>query len=98
VGACRGDLQQARRLAQDDMELAHLWDTRLAVGMALRTRALVEGGKEAIGLLTRAVATLQDPDAALEYAKALIDLGSALRRAGQSNNARASPAARADRR
>lgn len=86
--ARRGDVQQARRLAQEDMELAQLWDTRLAIGMALRTQALVEGGREAINLLTRAVATLADADGALEYAKALVDLGAALRRAGQPNNAR----------
>ena len=86
--ARRGDLQQARRLAQDDLELAQLWDTRLAIGMALRTRGLVENGTDAIGLLTQAVATLKDADARLEYAKALVDLGSALRRAGQPNNAR----------
>jgi tetratricopeptide (TPR) repeat protein len=86
--ARRGEVQRARRLAQEDMELAQLWDTRLAIGMALRTRALVEGGREAINLLTRAVATLEDADAALEYAKALVDLGSALRRGGQPNHAR----------
>jgi DNA-binding CsgD family transcriptional regulator len=86
--ARRGDLQQARRLAQEDMELAQLWNTRLAIGMALRTRALVESGRQAIGLLTRAVATLEDADAALEYAKALVDLGSALRRGGQPSKAR----------
>ena len=61
--------------------------------MALRTRGLVESGTDAIDLLTRAIATLKDAATRLEYAKALVDLGSALRRAGQPANARERPAA-----
>jgi DNA-binding CsgD family transcriptional regulator/tetratricopeptide (TPR) repeat protein len=86
--ARRGNLEQARRLADGDMELARIWGTRLAIGMALRAQALVEGSHQGIDLLHQAVATLEGAEAQLEYAKALVDLGAALRRAGRTRDAR----------
>ena len=49
---------------------------------------LVEGGKAGIGLLREAVEVLAGSEARLEHARALVDLGAALRRANQRIEAR----------
>ena len=59
-----------------------------ALGVALRAAGLVAGGAEGLALLQEAVATLAGSGAPLEHARALIDAGSALRRAGQRAEAR----------
>ena len=68
---------------------AETWGTPRAIGMALHAVALAEGGSvRALGLLEQAVAALEPSPARLEYAHALVDLGSALRRANQRAAAR----------
>jgi DNA-binding NarL/FixJ family response regulator len=49
---------------------------------------LVEGGKAGIGLLREAVEVLAGSEARLEHARAIVDLGAALRRANQRTEAR----------
>jgi DNA-binding NarL/FixJ family response regulator len=49
---------------------------------------LVEGGKAGIGLLHEAVEVLAGSEARLEHARALVELGAALRRANQRTEAR----------
>jgi hypothetical protein len=56
--------------------------------MALRAAGLVEGGAAGIDLLREAVAILESSPAELERARALTDLGPALRRKGQRSEAR----------
>jgi DNA-binding CsgD family transcriptional regulator len=58
------------------------------LGMALRAAGLVEGGARGIELLAEAVDALAGSPAALEHARALTDLGAALRRAGHRSDAR----------
>ena len=55
----------------------------------MRALGLVQGGRAGQQLLTDAVATLADSPARLEHARALIDLGAALRRGNNRSNARA---------
>jgi DNA-binding CsgD family transcriptional regulator len=56
--------------------------------MALRALGLIEGAERGLELLSEAVETLIPSPARLELARALVDLGAALRRANQRAAAR----------
>jgi DNA-binding CsgD family transcriptional regulator len=56
--------------------------------LALRAAGLVEGGTRGLELLDQAVAVLEPSLARLEHARALLDLGAALRRANRRAAAR----------
>jgi ATP/maltotriose-dependent transcriptional regulator MalT len=75
-----GRVEEARRYAAEEVELARRWGAAYATGRALRVAGLVTPGPAGRGLLKEAVSLLQPSTARLEYAKALIDLGAALRR------------------
>jgi DNA-binding CsgD family transcriptional regulator len=75
----RGD--EARRLAHEELELTRAFGAPRALGVSLRAWALVNPG-DRIESLREAVAVLATSGAVLEHARALIDLGAALRRAG----------------
>jgi DNA-binding CsgD family transcriptional regulator len=69
--------------------LARAFGAPRALGCALRGAGLVVGGDAGIAYLREAAASLAESDAPLEHARALTDLGSALRRLGQRSEARA---------
>jgi DNA-binding CsgD family transcriptional regulator len=79
---------EARVLARDELTLARRWGDPQTIGAALRVLGLVEGGDEGMGLLREAVEVLAASEARLEHARALVDLGAALRRANQRTDAR----------
>jgi DNA-binding CsgD family transcriptional regulator len=79
---------EARGLAADELALARRWGDPQTIGAALRVLGLVEGGTAGIGLLREAVEVLAGSEARLEHARALVDLGAALRRANQRIEAR----------
>jgi DNA-binding CsgD family transcriptional regulator len=79
---------EARALVDEELELARRFGAARPVGIALRARALLEGGAPAIGGLREAVEVLGPSPARLEHARALVDLGAALRRAGHRTEAR----------
>jgi len=79
----------ARQMARDDLERARRWGAASGVGVALRATALVEGDAGSVGRLREAVAVLEGSPARLEYARALTDLGAALRRGNRRAEARA---------
>jgi DNA-binding CsgD family transcriptional regulator/tetratricopeptide (TPR) repeat protein len=54
------------------------------LGIALRTRGLVEGGHRGLELLADSVDVLAVSEAMLEHAKSLVEHGAALRRAGKN--------------
>ena len=83
-----GDDRQARRLADDDLRRARRWGAPSGVGIALRATAIVTGGDGVIDGLADAVAVLEASPARLEHARALVDLGAALRRANRRSDAR----------
>ena len=83
-----GRNDEARALADEELALARRWGDPLTIGTSLRVRGLVEGGKTGIGLLREAVEVLDSSEARLERARALVDLGAALRRANQRTEAR----------
>jgi len=83
-----GDVSQGRRLAREEVHLARPLGQPRALGMALRAAGLAEGGRPGIELLYEAVEVLERSPARLEHARALTDLGSALRSDGQRAAAR----------
>jgi DNA-binding CsgD family transcriptional regulator len=84
----RGERDEARRLAGEEVELARGWGAPRALGAALRTAGLVEGDEGGLALLGEAVEVLSGCPAKLEHARARAELGAALRRAGHRAQAR----------
>ncbi|HEY1276643.1 MAG TPA: LuxR C-terminal-related transcriptional regulator [Thermoleophilaceae bacterium] len=83
-----GDRDEAVRLAEEELDLARRFGAPGTVGHSLRALAAVQGGPAALELLEEAVRQSEQSQAALERARALIDYGSALRRAGRRRDAR----------
>ena len=82
-----GDRESARTLASEAVERASQFGAPRALGFALRAAALVEQGAARTDGLDRAAAHLRTANAPLELARALGDLGSALRAAGRRRDA-----------
>jgi DNA-binding CsgD family transcriptional regulator len=82
----RGD--EARELAAEELERCRAFGAESPVGVALRTLGVLTHGERGIVLLNEAVAILASSAARLEYAGALVELGSALRRGGRRADAR----------
>lgn len=80
--------QEASRLVAEELEITSAIGLPRAVGMALRAAGMLEGGERGIGLLRDAASTLERSPSGLEHARALTDLGGALRRAGRRAEAR----------
>jgi DNA-binding CsgD family transcriptional regulator len=78
----------AERLCSEELELARAFGAPRAKGTALRAAGLVASGERGLELLARAVATLSRSEATLEHARALTDLGAALRRRGRRSDSR----------
>ncbi|MFG1687875.1 AAA family ATPase [Nonomuraea sp. NPDC049269] len=81
-----GDHRTAQGLAGQEVDRARAVGVPQAVGAALRVAGLVARPRPDIDLLAEAARTLQQTPAALEQARALVDLGAALRRAGRRND------------
>ena len=79
---------EALELAREEVELARAWGAPRPIGVALRTRGLVEGGAEGIETLRESLAVLEGSSAKLERARTLVELGAAMRRANQRADAR----------
>ena len=83
-----GRPDEGMRLADEEMEIARAWGGRRAIGMALRAKGLVTPGDAGLAYLEQAVATLDGSGAQLEHARALTDLGAAIRHAGRRTESR----------
>ncbi|ADB49557.1 helix-turn-helix transcriptional regulator [Conexibacter woesei] len=83
-----GERDEAVALAAEDLERARRWGAASGIGTALRALALAGDGGEAAPRLREAVAALERAPARLEHARALVDLGAALRRGNQRAQAR----------
>ena len=86
--AASGEDEAARRLAAEDLERARRWGAAGGIGVALRAVALTGAADAAVEGLREAVAALARSPARLEHARALVDLGAALRRANRRADAR----------
>jgi DNA-binding CsgD family transcriptional regulator len=86
--AAMGEQARACELARDDLERAQRWGAPSGIGVALRAHALAEGGPAMIDRLRDAADRLAASPARLEQARALTELGAALRRDNQRREAR----------
>jgi DNA-binding CsgD family transcriptional regulator len=75
-----GERDAARRLADEELELARAFGGRRALGIALRAAGLVARDRRGEPLLREAVDVLDAPATRLEQARAATDLGAFLRR------------------
>ena len=80
--------ERAVQLADTEIEQARALDQPCSHGIALRERAQLEQRSESIDLLRESTAVLEASPARLEHARALTDLGAALRRNGNRTDAR----------
>jgi DNA-binding CsgD family transcriptional regulator len=83
-----GRQADARTWATAELELSRRWGAPRPIGISLRALALVEGGTRGEQLLREAVGVLSGSPARLELARALVDLGAALRRGNSRREAR----------
>lgn len=82
------DRGQALREASRDLEDSRRAGLTRPTGIALRTRGMLEGGRQGLEDLREAVGVLAGSGSRLEYARAQVELGAALRRANQRAEAR----------
>jgi DNA-binding CsgD family transcriptional regulator len=83
-----GDGEQAAQLVGEELELARRVGLARPIGVGLWASGLIEGGEPGITLLEEAVEVLERSPARLEYVRALVDYGAALRRAKRRADAR----------
>jgi tetratricopeptide (TPR) repeat protein len=78
-----GARDEAKALAAEEVTLAEGFGAPRALGIALRAAGLAEDGTRGIELLRQAVGVLERSAGRLEHARAMGDLGAALRRGGR---------------
>jgi DNA-binding CsgD family transcriptional regulator len=83
-----GEREPARRLADEELELARAFGTPRALGVAKRAAGVIAGGDRGVSLLREAIDEFERGDASLERAHALADLGALLRRRNRRTEAR----------
>jgi DNA-binding CsgD family transcriptional regulator len=86
--AAMGEGEPAREMALEDLERARRWGAASGIGVALRAAGLAAGGAASLDRLREAADVLERSPARLEHARALTDLGAALRRAKRRSEAR----------
>ena len=84
----RGDSEQARALADEELEFAREFGAPRVIGSALRVRGMIQRGAAGLADLRESVETLEGDEARLEYAKSLVELGAVLRRVNQRQESR----------
>ena len=83
-----GERERARALVEEELEIGRRFGAPEPIGEALRVRALLAPGDEMAEAAREAVEVLAASDLQLAHARALIDLGAALRRGGHRRDAR----------
>jgi DNA-binding CsgD family transcriptional regulator len=83
-----GQLDRARALTDEELRLAERFGAPRAIGLARRAAGLLARGDDAIDLLRSAADLLMGCGAHVERARALGDLGAAVRRCGHPAQAR----------
>lgn len=82
------DSEPVRRFASEEVQHARALDLPRSLGIALRAFALSGSRAESIDVLREATSVLERSQSRLEHARALTDLGAALRRNGNRREAR----------
>jgi DNA-binding CsgD family transcriptional regulator len=83
-----GERDRARELIDEDLEIARRFGAPEPIGEALRVQALLAPSREMVELARGAVDVLAGSELRVAHARALIDLGAALRRRGHRRDAR----------
>jgi len=83
-----GEPERARELVEEELGIARRFGAPEPIGEALRVRALLAPSAEMVERAREAVDVLADSELRLAHARALIDLGAALRRGGHRRDAR----------
>jgi hypothetical protein len=83
-----GERERALELAREEVELARAWGAPRAIGVALRTQGLAEGGADGIQRLRESLDVLKASSAKLERARTMVELGAALQREGEGDEGR----------
>ena len=83
-----GDRESAKRLAEEELELARIFGAPRALGIAMRAAGLVAGGEQGAATLREAADAFERSGATLERARVLVDLGAMLRRRNRRTEAR----------
>lgn len=83
-----GRTEEARELAQAELDATRRFGAPRATGVALRALGLVTEGDEVLDCLRESTAVLDGSGARLELARSLVELGAALRRRGHRKEAR----------
>jgi DNA-binding CsgD family transcriptional regulator len=79
--------EQAQELLAGELSAARRFGAPSALGIALRAAGVIAGGSTGIELLREAIVQLERSSARLEHARALAELGAALRRSGRRRDA-----------
>jgi DNA-binding CsgD family transcriptional regulator len=82
-----GRYDEARQLLDADLDAARRFGAHSAVGISLRATGMITGGSAGLAYLREAVGHLEQSPARLEHARALAELGAALRRTGKRREA-----------
>ena len=83
-----GAVDAAHSLLAEAEALARQWGTTGALGEVMHAQGVIGGRDDQLALLQEAVSLLERSPARLELARALVDLGAALRRAGHRRDSR----------
>ncbi|HUO70596.1 MAG TPA: AAA family ATPase [Solirubrobacteraceae bacterium] len=83
-----GERDQARQLIEAELRQCRRYGSGRSLGIALRAAGQLDGTGRALELLDEAVRLLSASEARLEHARALVELGCALRRARRLADAR----------
>jgi DNA-binding CsgD family transcriptional regulator len=81
-------LEEAQALAHEEVERCRAYGAEAPLGVSLRALGVVEQGDAGMERLEEAVVHLERSPARLEHARALLELGAAIRRAGRRADAR----------
>jgi DNA-binding CsgD family transcriptional regulator len=88
IAHLRGDPAEADTRATEALDLARGWGAPGAIGSALRVHGELTGGDAGLTELRESAALLESSPFRLEYARALLALGAAMRRTGARSEAR----------
>lgn len=83
-----GESEKAKELAEQELALAREGQVAGAVGEALTTLGMLEGGESGEQRIRKALEVLEDSPRLLSRIRALIELGSIVRRQGRPKDAR----------
>jgi DNA-binding CsgD family transcriptional regulator len=89
ASAALGDTEEAHRLLSEELDRARGFGVAGTVGRALHAIGVTLNNGAALDYLAEAVEVLERSEASLDRARALVDFGGALRRAGKRRESRA---------